>query len=93
MLVLSRKPGESIMIGDRIEVRIHKVDGDMVRLCIEAPREVAIYRKELFEEIRQTNREAAFKAKERQPLPKIDLVPGNRYQSTSSPERPSPGAA
>ncbi len=59
MLVLSRKKGQSIMIGQNIEISIIDVQGDQVRLGINAPREVAIYRKEVFEEIVSENRQAA----------------------------------
>lgn len=58
MLVLSRKPGESILIGDNIEVKIIDVQGDHVKIGINAPRDVTILRKELMDEVRQVNREA-----------------------------------
>lgn len=58
MLVLSRKAGQSILIGHNIEVKIIEVQGEQVRIGINAPRDVTILRKELMDEIRQTNREA-----------------------------------
>jgi len=58
MLVLSRKPGQSILIGDNIEVKIIEVQGDQVRIGINAPRDVYILRKELMDEVRQVNRQA-----------------------------------
>jgi len=58
MLVLSRKVGQSILIGHNIEVKIIEVQGEQVRIGINAPRDVTILRKELMDEIRQTNREA-----------------------------------
>ena len=58
MLVLSRKKGESIVIGDNIEISIIDIQGDTIRLGINAPREVQIYRKELYEEIKTENLKA-----------------------------------
>ena len=51
MLVLTRKPGQSIIIGDGIEVQVLSVAGEKVRLGITAPREVGIYRNEVYERI------------------------------------------
>lgn len=58
MLVLSRKKNESIMIGDTIEIKIISVDGDQVRIGIEAPRHLDVYRKEIFDAIQEENRQA-----------------------------------
>ncbi len=58
MLVLSRKKGESIIIGDNIEISIIDIQGDTIRIGINAPREVQIYRKELYEEIKTENLKA-----------------------------------
>jgi carbon storage regulator len=58
MLVLSRKKGESIMIGDHIEVKIIAVEGDQVKLGIVAPKAVKVHRTEVFESIQQQNKEA-----------------------------------
>ncbi len=55
MLVLTRKVDESIMIGDSIEVKVLAVDGGSVKLGIQAPREIPVHRKEIFEEIRREN--------------------------------------
>jgi carbon storage regulator len=51
MLVLTRKTNQSIMIGDDIEVSILSVSGDKVRIGIEAPRDVAVFRQEVYEVI------------------------------------------
>ena len=59
MLVLSRKPGEAIRIGDDIEILIIEVRGDTVRIGIEAPRSVDIFRKELLDQVQSANVEAA----------------------------------
>lgn len=58
MLVLSRKTNESIMIGDSIEVKIVDVIGRTVKLGIEAPRDVAVHRKEVYEAIKDENIQA-----------------------------------
>jgi carbon storage regulator len=59
MLALSRKPGESVIIGNDIEITILEVKGEQVKVGIKAPQSVAIYRKELFEQIQESNREAS----------------------------------
>ncbi len=51
MLVLTRKSNQSIMIGDEIEVSVLAVSGEKVRLGIEAPRSVPVFRKEVYVEI------------------------------------------
>ena len=53
MLVLTRKVRESIIIGDQIEVRVLSVAGDKVQLGIQAPREIPVYRKEIYRELDQ----------------------------------------
>jgi carbon storage regulator len=55
VLVLTRKIGEGLMIGDEIEVIVLEKDGDSIRLGIRAPREVPVYRKEIFDEIKEAN--------------------------------------
>lgn len=59
MLVLGRKKGETLLIGDSIEITVVEVQGDNVKLSIQAPREVSIFRKEVFEEIKSENLKAA----------------------------------
>ena len=59
MLILSRKKDESILIGSDIEITVVSVQGDQVKLGIKAPKQVDVYRKELFEEIQHENKEAA----------------------------------
>ena len=53
MLVLTRKRKQSIMIGDDIEVTVLGVSGDKVRIGVGAPRDIAVFRKEIYLEIRQ----------------------------------------
>ena len=59
MLALTRKKGDSIIINDNIEVTILDIQGDQVRLGINAPRDITIHRKEIYEQIRQENISAA----------------------------------
>jgi len=59
MLVLSRKKDQAIMIGDNIELTIIEIQGDQVRIGINAPKNVSIFRKELFLEIQDENKKAA----------------------------------
>lgn len=58
MLVLSRRPGEKIVIGNEIVVEVLSVSGDGVRLGIKAPASTSVHRYEVFNEIRDANRSA-----------------------------------
>jgi carbon storage regulator len=59
VLVLTRRPGESIMIGDDIVVTVLDVRGEVVRVGIKAPRTVQVHREEVYLELQKANREAA----------------------------------
>ncbi|HEY3395920.1 MAG TPA: carbon storage regulator CsrA [Lacipirellulaceae bacterium] len=59
MLVLSRQRDESIVIGDNIVVTVVDVRGDKVRLGIEAPREISVHRREVYDAIQRENQQAA----------------------------------
>ena len=59
MLVLTRKPNQSIMIGDDIEVSVLSIQGEKVRIGIQAPRDVPVFRKEVFLEIQAEQAEGA----------------------------------
>jgi carbon storage regulator len=59
MLVLTRKPGQSIMIGDGVEVQVLSVAGEKVRLGITAPRDVSIFRNEVYDRIESENQQSA----------------------------------
>lgn len=55
MLVLTRKPKQSIMVGDDIEVTVLSIIGEKVRIGIAAPRDIPVFRKEIYLEIQQEN--------------------------------------
>ncbi|ALS24479.1 MULTISPECIES: carbon storage regulator CsrA [Paenibacillus] len=59
MLVLTRKKGESIMIGDQVELVVLGVEGETVKIGIKAPQNVEVYRKEVYLSIQESNREAS----------------------------------
>ncbi len=59
MLILTRKPGESIAIGNEIRINIFEVDGSNVRVGIQAPKSVTIYRGEIYEKVQEENKDAA----------------------------------
>lgn len=58
MLVITRKKGESILIGDNIKVKIVKIDDGSVKIAIDAPKEVVILRGELYKEVEEENKNA-----------------------------------
>jgi len=59
MLVLSRKIGESIIVGDEIEISIVDIQGDNIRIGINAPKNIKIFRKEVYKEIQAENQRAS----------------------------------
>ena len=59
MLILSRKVDEKIKIGDNITITLIEVRGDQVKIGVEAPKNVKVFRQEVFNEIQTENREAA----------------------------------
>jgi carbon storage regulator len=59
MLVLTRRAGESVMIGDDVVVTVLEARGDVVRIGIKAPRSVQVHREEVYQELQAVNREAA----------------------------------
>lgn len=59
MLALSRKKGEALVINNDIEVTVLEVKGEQVKLGISAPKEVPIYRKEVYVQIQESTKEAA----------------------------------
>ena len=59
MLILSRKSGETVVIDGRIRVKIIRVEGDVVKIGIEAPADISVHRQEIYDEIQRSNQEAA----------------------------------
>jgi len=59
MLVLTRKPRQQIMIGDQIVINIVEVQGENVRIAIDAPKDIKIYRGEIYRAIQEENQKAA----------------------------------
>jgi len=64
MLVLTRRKGQSLVLGDNIEISVVDVNGDAVRIAIKAPKEVSIYRREIYDAICEENISAARAAAE-----------------------------
>ena len=58
MLVITRKQGESILIGDDIEIKVSKIEDGSVKLAILAPREMTILRNEVLEKVKEENKQA-----------------------------------
>lgn len=81
MLILSRKSGESIVIDGRIRVKVVRVEGEVVKIGIEAPAEVPVHRNEVYEEIQHNNKQAL--ARPTAPLPKLVNA---RKKSTATPD-------
>ena len=59
MLIITRRPGEKIMLGDDIVVHVMEIVGNSVRVGIQAPRSVPVYREEIWDAVRQENQAAA----------------------------------
>jgi carbon storage regulator len=59
MLVLSRKVGQKVIISDTIEITVLEIKGETIKLGIQAPREISIYREEIYHEIKGYNLDAS----------------------------------
>jgi len=75
MLILSRKINEKVVIGDDITVSIIEVRGDQVRIGIDAPKKVKVFRQEVFDAIREENRAASVSAPV---IPQLDFGAANK---------------
>jgi carbon storage regulator len=69
MLIVTRRSGEKIMLGDDIVVHIMEIVGNSVRVGIQAPRSVPVYREEIWNAVREENRAAADSAPTDLPVP------------------------
>lgn len=69
MLILARKLNERIVIGDDIEISVVEIKGDQVKLGVSAPRDVKVYRHEVYEAIQEENRKAAESARDISEVP------------------------
>jgi carbon storage regulator len=86
MLILARRIGESIMVGDQVEISVVDIKGDQVKLGIKAPSQVKVYRREVYAAIQEENRAAA--AASPQTLPRLDeLLPKPPDSKPSNPGR------
>jgi carbon storage regulator len=74
MLILSRKLGESLVIDGRILVKIVRVEGDVVKIGIEAPVDIPVHRQEVYEEIQRSNQQAL--TRQDAPLPRLPKLAG-----------------
>ena len=72
MLILTRKSDESIIIGNNIEIKILKVQGNQVHIGIDAPRDVSIYRQEIYEQIRAENECAVQSSKDQKKIKELE---------------------
>jgi len=70
MLALSRKVNESIMLGNDIEVTVLEIKGDQVKIGIKAPKNVSIFRKEIYVQIEEENKKAAEQTVDRETIEK-----------------------
>jgi carbon storage regulator len=85
VLVLTRRPGESVMIGDDVVITVLDVRGDVVRLGINAPRSIQVHREEVYRELQRVNREAASPSD-------VAVQALTRMLRPDRPGRPGPGA-
>lgn len=90
MLVLTRRVGESIVVGNDIVVTVLEVRGEVVRVGIDAPREISVHRQEVYDEVSATNRAAA--SPDEQSVAALSAeLPGRRAQPPAGGDDQAPG--
>ena len=86
MLVLSRKINQSIVIGDNIEIMLVDIRGDQIKLGINAPKTVKIFRKEVYEEVKSENLEASKSTIEELNILTTEEVPAEQPENVATEE-------
>lgn len=81
MLVVTRKAGEGVMIGDEIEIRVNRIEDGFVKLAIRAPRDLGIYRNEIYKQIKESNLGAARKPDGEIPRLSLPIVQPRKDQT------------
>jgi carbon storage regulator len=95
VLILTRRVGENIVVGDDIVISVMEVRGDAVRIGIQAPRTVTVHREEVYRELQQANRAAAQSgaaADDALAAVAQSLTPPTRRRESSGTPDPAPGA-
>jgi carbon storage regulator len=89
MLILTRRPGERVVIGEDILVTVMGVSGHTVRLGIDAPRGISIYREEIWLAVKEENREAAETEAGQIPSARPAGRPSGEDADTDEPQNPT----
>ncbi len=91
MLILTRRVGQTVTIGDDVEITVIQISGDQVRLGINAPRQVKVYRKEVLDQIALENAAAAASAADLEEVESALRGPEKVEQTSQEGSSPSGG--
>jgi carbon storage regulator len=91
MLILARRPGERVVIGDEILVTVMAVNGHTVRLGIEAPQGISVYREEIWLAVKEENRAAAAASADALPSAPVSLPTGHPVAESAEGATGGPG--